>query len=484
MSERNTTLIGEAAPLAASTDTSEALAGAVQEQAAEMARTIGSLWNDLAQVSTELDMVSARVRHHVDKFGTLREASETMAATNADIGAAARETATVSDGVLSEADSSRAQLQAATAEIRELVASVKRIEGFLGGLQAALQRVTDVSQEIETIARQTRLLALNATIEAARAGEAGKGFGVVAGEVKSLAQQTSDATAHIQETVGELSGIIGKLGEESSASLTHAQHVETASHSLAEVMGTLHGQISTMSERVYRIVGEADANEKSCRDVVDALGTLTTEVETESDALQDASKRTNDVMWATQQVVENAMLAGYPTPDSPFLDIAREGAERVVRAFQAALESGEVTLDDLFDEDYRPVPGTDPQQVLTRFTPLTDRAVAPILEELRTRNDKILFCVAVDRNGYLPTHNRKYSHPQGGDPVWNAANCRNRRIFDDPTGLAAARNTQPLKLTSYRRDMGGGTFMICKDLSTPIFLNGRHWGGFRVGYQL
>jgi len=97
---------------------------------------------------------------------------------------------------------------------------------------------------------------------------------------------------------------------------------------------------------------------------------------------------------------------------------------------------------------------------------------------------RITFCVAVDRNAYLPTHNRKYSQPQGKDPVWNNANCRNRRIFADRTGLRAGRNTEPFILQTYRRDMGGGNFLLMKDLSAPITIKGRHWGGLRLGYKV
>jgi methyl-accepting chemotaxis protein len=66
--------------------------------------------------------------------------------------------------------------------------------------------------------------------------------------------------------------------------------------------------------------------------------------------------------------------------------------------------------------------------------------------------------------------------------VWNTANCRNRRIFNDPTGLASARNTKPFQLRSYKRDMGGGHMVLLKDTSAPIFLLGKHWGGLRVAY--
>jgi methyl-accepting chemotaxis protein len=97
---------------------------------------------------------------------------------------------------------------------------------------------------------------------------------------------------------------------------------------------------------------------------------------------------------------------------------------------------------------------------------------------------KVVFCIAVDRNGYVPTHNRKYCQPQRlGDVEWNTAHSRYRRIFNDRTGLASARNRRPFLLQTYRRDMGGGRFVLMKEVSAPIEVLGRHWGGLRLAYQ-
>lgn len=87
------------------------------------------------------------------------------------------------------------------------------------------------------------------------------------------------------------------------------------------------------------------------------------------------------------------------------------------------------------------------------------------------------------RNGSLPTPDLVRSKPQSGDPVWNAANCRNHRIFGDRTGLSAGRNVKPFPLQTYRRDMGGGNFVLMKDVSAPLTVKGGRWGGFRVGFK-
>jgi methyl-accepting chemotaxis protein len=179
-------------------------------------------------------------------------------------------------------------------------------------------------------------------------------------------------------------------------------------------------------------------------------------------------------------IVEN----GFKTADSPIIELCQKTARCIEELFENAVKAGDIRAGDLFDEKYVPIPGSNPAQVTTRFTAFTDRVLPPIQEAVVKLSPKITFCAAVDRNGYLPTHNLVYSKPQGPDPVWNAANCRNRRIFNDRTGLAAGRNTRPFLLQTYRRDMGGGNFVVMKDISAPIYVDGRHWGGFRMGVKV
>ncbi|WP_131803762.1 methyl-accepting chemotaxis protein [Methylorubrum salsuginis] len=162
---------------------------------------------------------------------------------------------------------------------------------------------------------------------------------------------------------------------------------------------------------------------------------------------------------------------------------AEAAAAEIAAALEAAIRAGQLTEAALFDVAYEAVPGTDPQQHLTAAVPALDRLLPPIQERLLGLDADLVFCVAVDRNGYLPVHNRAYSHRQRrGEPDWNNAHCRNRRIFDDRAGLMAARNTEPFLVQSYARDLGGRTVMM-QEVDAPIRVAGRHWGGLRMAYR-
>lgn len=171
--------------------------------------------------------------------------------------------------------------------------------------------------------------------------------------------------------------------------------------------------------------------------------------------------------------------------DNPKQDIAVEGASQISQALEQSLNSNQLNEDDLFDTDYQMIEGTNPVQYRTRYLGTLEAILQPIQERILEANSGLVFCAAVDRNGYLPVHNRIYSQPQRpDDPEWNMANCRNMRIFDDRAGLAAARNLLPCFIQAYPRELGNGETVMMKEVDAPIMINGRHWGGFRTAYKL
>ena len=159
--------------------------------------------------------------------------------------------------------------------------------------------------------------------------------------------------------------------------------------------------------------------------------------------------------------------------------LAEHCADEVDDQFELLLASGRLTVDQLFDTFYVPIPGTDPQKYHTRYDRQIDGIIQPILDKYLGFSERMVFVVAVDRNGYLPTHNSRYAQPLSGDRDADAKQNRTKRMFNDRTGLAAARNTNGYLLQRYNRDTGESI----SDLSVPIFVQGRHWGALRIGYQ-
>jgi methyl-accepting chemotaxis protein len=159
-------------------------------------------------------------------------------------------------------------------------------------------------------------------------------------------------------------------------------------------------------------------------------------------------------------------------------------AQEIGAALEAAIGRGSLSEAALFEPAYEPVLGTAPQQYLTPAVPVLEDLLTPIQERLLQADPQLSFCVAMDRNAYLPVHNRLYAQPQRpGDLAWNTANSRHRRIFDDRAGLMAARSTDPFLVQSYARDMGGHRMVLMQEVDAPIRIRGRHWGGFRMAYN-
>ena len=129
------------------------------------------------------------------------------------------------------------------------------------------------------------------------------------------------------------------------------------------------------------------------------------------------------------------------------------------------------------------IEGTEPQQFMAPFTDLLDRVLPPIQEPVLASDRRIQFCAAINVAGYLPTHNAEYSEPQRpGEVAWNAMHSRNRRVFADRSGLAAARSTRDFLIQAYNRDLGDGRLIRLKEVDAPLIVSGRHWGAVRIGY--
>lgn len=449
----------------------------------ELGNGIGSLGVELADVLGNLHDVADRVSRQSNQFGHLQQSADTMVAANRNIDGAARAVQSVTASAAAEITDSKQVVTTAVQHIAELVSAVTRIEERLGSVSEVLAQVGKVSGTIENIAKQTNLLALNATIEAARAGNAGRGFAVVASEVKSLAEATRQATLQISETVRDLDGEIGRLIGDSGTATLYAKHAGEGADQIQNVINRVHDGFSTVGHDIDAIAQAAATNLSHCDEVLAELGDLAKGVDLSSTDLKRADDRVEGLLGVSETLIKTIAESGVETADTPLIKAVVETAAKVADAFEQAIQRGEITERQLFDQNYREIPGSDPKQYVTDYVELTDRILPSIQNPIQKIDPRVVFCVAWTKDGYLPTHNPDYQYPQGADPIWNAAHCRNRRLFKDRAAEKCGANTKPFLMQTYRRDMGGGNFVLMKDLSSPIFVRGRHWGSFRMGFR-
>ena len=449
----------------------------------QLSNRIGGLGVELADVASNVQEVANRVSAQSELFMHLQETAETMVSANHNIADASRAVQSASSDAVGDINQSRGAVETAIRHSAALVDSVDRIETRLSAVSSALAQVAKVSTSIEAIAKQTNLLALNATIEAARAGSAGRGFAVVASEVKSLAEATRQATHQIGDTMRDLDGQLGNLIGESGEASSRAKTASEGATQIQNIITRVQDGFTKVGQEIDGVARAATSNLGHCDTVIEELRNLAKGVDLSSSDLKHADERVTKLLDLSESLIAAIADSGVETSDAPLIRVVMETAKRISEIFEAAVARGEITLDQLMDENYREIPGTDPRQYMTNYVEFTDRVLPAVQDPIQKSDPRIVFCVAWAKGGYLPTHNPNYRLPQGKDPVWNNANCRNRRLFNDRAVKKVAANTKPFLLQTYRRDMGGGNFVLMKDASAPIFVRGRHWGAFRLGFR-
>src|SRR4051812_42588872 len=158
------------------------------------------------------------------------------------------------------------------------------------------------------------------------------------------------------------------------------------------------------------------------------------------------------------------------------------GAQTYSAMLEDAIDNGYLTVDEVFDRTYEPIKGYDfggPAKYHTKYDFYTDRVVLKFQDRFLESPD-FVYAVGADANGYVPTHNTPYQRALVGaaaaDRTWN----RTKRISNARFELAAASNREPSLVQRYQAEDGP----LLWDVSSPIVVKGKHWGGFRVGISM
>ncbi|UUQ64991.1 methyl-accepting chemotaxis protein [Pseudomonas fuscovaginae UPB0736] len=381
----------------------------------------------------------------------------------------ARQSSAEGHAVLSESISRMHQLSQRAAASRQLIEALSQ-------RSEEIQRVTLV---IQAIASQTNLLALNAAIEAARAGEHGRGFAVVADEVRGLAGRTAAATdevgvmvADIQQRTAQVVAQIQQLSVDLESGVEQVEQTGRQLDNIARLAAGVESQVSEIAQ------GAQNNREQ--------LGSLFSAVEQMRGDLSVSDQQTRRLAEAAVQmegqaetISERLAAVGLNDYHQRVYDLAREGAAQIAARFEADIEQNRISLEDLFDRNYQVIANTSPTKYQTRFDRYTDQVLPAIQEPLLSRHEGLVFAIACTAQGYVPTHNQAFSQPLTGDVAKDALQNRTKRKFDDRTGIRCGSHQQPVLLQTYTRDTGE----LMHDLSVPIMVKGRHWGGLRLGYK-
>ncbi len=452
-------------------------AATTMEALRQAAERIGAIVRAIADVAERTNLLALNATIEAARAG---EAGRGFAVVASEVKALARQTTRATEDIAARIHEIQGATTAAVAAIGRVGGAVHEIDSHSASVAAAVEEqeatIREIARSVEQAAADASSVAGTVRAGAARSAT----MRVLAAEAAAAMHETGERIGDLRGTmvVSLRSSAAGDRRGEARVPVRLTARLAAAGRDIAvEVLDISQGGA------LLRAGGAADQVSEHQPVSIDIprIGRL--------DAIVLGRSRAGvHLAFPPAQTEVTARLAGLiaevAAADARFTDAARDAAARIAAMFEQALAAGDITEAALFDTDYQPIAGSNPPQHTTGTSALADRLLPAIQEPLLSLDPRVVFAVAVDRNGYLPTHNTRFSQPQRpADPVWNAANSRQRRIFNDRAGLAAARSTRNFMVQSYERDMGNGLKMLMKEADAPIRIAGRHWGGFRLAYE-
>lgn len=432
-----------------------------------------------AEVSFFLEKLSSAIELSSEDVDRLASAAEQMSISIKVMNDNAAIASQQSSQAMTATSTGSQQLNDNVEVIEQLNSDVINAAEKIKSLSQKATKIQNITNVIDGISRQTNLLALNAAIEAARAGEQGRGFAVVADEVRALASKTAEATDQIGSMLTQINEETLQTTEVMAQVVEQSHHIVSSMGSLAISLSDINQKMTESSDASNLISNALEEHNATSDEISMAITNL-------HDFLLEKSKETH--------VVSDKAKALCESTESIFIDLAefktgslvekicwqaQLAAQQVATMFSDKISRNEISQQALFNFSYSKIANTNPQKYHSTFDDFTDKFLPAIQEPILQENLEVVFAGAVDINGYFPTHNQRYSQPLTGNIATDSINNRTKRIFDDNTGIRCGQHTHKFLLQTYKRDTGE----VMHDVSAPIIVNGKHWGGFRIGFK-
>jgi methyl-accepting chemotaxis protein len=444
----------------------------------------GDLAVGCTEAAGQIERATEQMQRQIGDLAELDEVASALELDQRQITESADEARMLSAQAYDRLDKGAERVSAAVVEFRSLIGLISRLGLHVTNFASVMDQVQQVSRGIEQIARTTNMLALNATIEAARAGEAGKTFAVVASEVKKLAQNSSAAAEEIRQAVSKLAGEAAGLVNEIQAGVEQSSKAEERLETVTDVLAETTRLVSQLDETGEKVAqSSAEVHVKGLQ-VRAALDTVIGSVR-ENAVLLEATRGNVLNMEITSNHLFNAVIsAGVSPRDTAIVDLAAGFRDELVALTEAAIERGELRIDQLFDTNYRLVPGTNPELFRTGLSDWADANWRPLFDRVRASHPDVIMCSAADMNGFLPTHVTEHSRLPIGDLAHDTKYCRNGRILLDDVDKQAKASQAPFFMSVYRQEGDGRNYIVVRNVYTPVTIQGRRWGDLEVAYQI
>lgn len=252
----------------------------------------------LEELSASMETVSGNVNSINDSVDDVKSAAQQIADE-------ATEGTKTANAIKAEADELKEQVFKKKSEASEQVERLSETLRESVHESEKVGKINELTNVILDIAGQTNLLALNASIEAARAGEAGKGFAVVATEISSLAENSRNTAANIQEISGEVTNAVNDLAKNAQAMLDYIngqvisdydEFVATGEkyEHTADIMEEMLGNFNNRAENLNGIMTE----------MVDSVQMISTSVLESSQAISQSATSSQEIVGGIRKISE------------------------------------------------------------------------------------------------------------------------------------------------------------------------------------